>query len=158
MPADRRCQPTSPARFEELVAEGRRADAFGLFMTIAAELPAEMAIGIQEDPMWPALESVTHTIAYDGQIMGETQSGDPAAIARFASIAVPALVMDGCESPDHQRNAVQMLAEILPNAQRRTVQGQSHQFAATALAPIVAEFFAGETSVPLLRPHEAPYT
>jgi pimeloyl-ACP methyl ester carboxylesterase len=80
--------------------------------------------------------------------MGDTEYGDSAAIARFADITVPALVMDGSESPDHQRNAVQALAEILPNAQRHTIQGQSHQFAAAALAPIVAEFFACQTSAP----------
>jgi pimeloyl-ACP methyl ester carboxylesterase len=60
---------------------------------------------------------------------------------RFASVAVPTLVMTGSESPGYQRNAVQVLADVLPNSQRRTLQGEGHQFTPAALAPVIREFF-----------------
>jgi pimeloyl-ACP methyl ester carboxylesterase len=117
-------------------------DVVELFITVAAGLPAEMVTEVRDTPMWPVLEGVAHTIAYDGRIMGDTQSGDPAAIARrFASVAVPTLVMTGSESPGYQRNAVQVLADVLPNSQRRTLQGEGHQFTPAALAPVIREFF-----------------
>ncbi|GAA3125470.1 alpha/beta hydrolase [Streptosporangium carneum] len=135
-------------RFDELVARGRRAEAFAMFMTVAVGLPAEAAAGIRDDPMWPALEGVVHTIAYDGQIMGDTQRGTPSALARFASVTAPTLVMDGGESPAWQRNAVQALTDVLPNARRRTLEGQTHRFTPAALALIVTEFFHGTTTAP----------
>jgi pimeloyl-ACP methyl ester carboxylesterase len=129
------------ARFGALVAEGRRADAFELFMTVAVGLPADLAAGIRHDPMWPALESVTHTIAYDGHVMGDTQRGDPAAIARFATVAVPTLVIAGGDSPGHQHNAVRVLAGVLTDARLLTLPGESHQFTPAVLAPVLAAFF-----------------
>jgi pimeloyl-ACP methyl ester carboxylesterase len=112
-----------------------------MFMTVAAGLPAEMAAAVVHDPLWPALESVTHTISYDGLIMGHTQSGNPSAIARFANVKVPTLVMSGDKSLTHQRNSAMALAEILPDAQHQTVEGETHQFSAASIAPIVARFF-----------------
>ncbi|HEV7977410.1 alpha/beta hydrolase [Amycolatopsis sp.] len=135
-----------PANFVDqldgLVAANRRGDAFKLFMTVAVGLPEEMAAGVQQDPMWPALEAITHTIAYDGRVMGDTQSGDPTALARFARVAVPTLVLAGSESPEYQRNAVAVLADVLPNAESATLEGQGHQFSPAVLAPVVEEFFA----------------
>ncbi|WP_018685130.1 alpha/beta fold hydrolase [Actinokineospora enzanensis] len=127
------------ARFDALIADDRRADAFRLFMIEAAGLPPEAADGIADDPMWPLLRPVTHTIAYDREIMGDTQRGDVAALSRFAGITVPTLVLDGGDSPADQREVTQALMEVLPNARGRTVPGQNHRFTAD-LAPVLAEF------------------
>jgi hypothetical protein len=51
--------------------------------------------------------------------------------------------MDGGESPAWQRTAVQALVDVLPHAQRRTLEGQTHGVAPDALAPVLEEFFAG---------------
>jgi pimeloyl-ACP methyl ester carboxylesterase len=127
-------------RFDALVSAGNRADAFAMFMTIAAGLPAAAAAGISQDPMWPKLESVTHTIAYDRLIMGDTQTGNPAALAKFAGIQTPTLVLAGSESPAHVLNAAKTLADILPNAEHRVLPGEHHQFTAAGLAPAIAQF------------------
>jgi hypothetical protein len=41
------------------------------------------------------------------------------------------------------RQGAQALADILPNAQRRTLEGQTHAVDPQALAPLLVEFFAG---------------
>ena len=130
----------------ELVSAGRRGDAVEFFMSRAVGVPAEFVAQMKEAPMWAAMEEMAHTLAYDGTIMGDTQSGKPLPARRWASVTTPALVMDGGESPAWLHNAAQALAGILPNAQHRTLKGQDHSVAITApevLAPVLVEFFKG---------------
>jgi pimeloyl-ACP methyl ester carboxylesterase len=127
----------------ELIASGRRGDAVAYFMTTGVGLPVEAVAQMRHDPMWPALEDVAHTLPYDGTIMGDTMRGNPLPLKRWASVTVPTLVMDGGESPAWQRTAVQALVDVLPQAQRRTLEGQTHGVAPDALAPVLEEFFAG---------------
>jgi pimeloyl-ACP methyl ester carboxylesterase len=134
--------PDFSERFDALVADGRRGDAFTLFMIEAVGVPAEAAAGITEIPLWPALESVTHTISYDGLIMGDTQKGDPASLDRFQPIAIPTLVMVGSKSPAYQHKAVRRLAEVLPTAQWQTIQGESHQYSAAGIAQSLRDFLS----------------
>jgi hypothetical protein len=53
------------------------------------------------------------------------------------------LVMDGGASPAWMHNAAQVLAGALSNAQHRTLSGQTHNVEASALAPVLVEFFKG---------------
>jgi pimeloyl-ACP methyl ester carboxylesterase len=127
----------------KLIASGRRGDAVAFFMTTGVGLPVEAVAQMRHDPMWPALEEVAHTLGYDGTIMGDTMRGNPLPLKRWASVTVPTLVMDGGESPAWQRTAVQALVDVLPHAQHRSLEGQTHGVAPDALAPVLEEFFAG---------------
>jgi hypothetical protein len=40
------------------------------------------------------------------------------------------------------RNSMRALADVLPNARHRTLQGQTHLVKPKALAPVLAELFA----------------
>ena len=62
---------------------------------------------------------------------------------RVASIRVPTIVMDGEKSDVRLRHAVKAVADALPNVERRTLKGQTHNVAPKVLAPVVREFFAG---------------
>jgi hypothetical protein len=57
-------------------------------------------------------------------------------------VTMPTLVMDGGESPPWMRNACRALAELLPDAKYRTLEGQDHAAAPTAVAPVLEEFLA----------------
>jgi pimeloyl-ACP methyl ester carboxylesterase len=128
---------------EELVSAGRRGDAVEFFMTTAVGVPAEVVAGMREQPFWSSMEAVAHTLAYDGTIMGDTMAGNPAPLGRWASVTIPTLVMDGGDSPDWQRHAVRALADVLPGAHHRTLEGQDHGPASEVLAPVLVEFFLG---------------
>ena len=127
------------AQLAELVAAGRRGDAVAFFMTQLIGLPAEAVASIRNAPMWPGLEAVAHTLVYDAAVMGDYSLPTE----RLASVTAPTLVIDGEESDERLRRAVQAVADILPHAQRRTLAGQTHDYAAEALAPVLEEFFAG---------------
>jgi len=122
----------------QALAEGRRGDAVGLFMMLLG-MPAEHLEGMHQDPMWPMWEAIAPTIAYDAAALGEDAS---VPTHRAARLAVPALVMDGgaTEWPFMHITAM-ALANAIPNAQHRTLEGQTHEVAAEALAPVLIEFF-----------------
>ena len=97
--------------------------------------------------MWSGLEEVAHTLAYDGIIMGNTMRGDPLPPDKWASVTVPTLVIDGGVSPAFMHHGAQELANILPHAQRRTLEGQDHGPSDEVLAPVLKEFFIAQRSV-----------
>ncbi len=125
-------------QLKDVLAEGRRGDAVGLFMMLLG-MPADQLEGMRQYPLWPMWEAIAPTLAYDAAALGEDGSVPTQKAAR---LAVPTLVMDGgaTEWPFMHDTAV-ALAKAIPNAQHRTLEGQTHEVAAEALAPVLVEFF-----------------
>jgi pimeloyl-ACP methyl ester carboxylesterase len=119
-----------------LLTEGRRGDAVALAMTTWGA-PAEAIAGMRQTPIWPLFEVVAPTLAYDNAIMGNGS----VPTEWLASVTVPTQVIDGGASPAFLHNAAQALAHALPNAKLRTLEGQTHDVAPEALAPVLVEFF-----------------
>lgn len=138
----------SARHLTELVSSGRRGEAVEYFMTQVGT-PAEAIAQMRQSPMWSGFEAVANTLAYDMTIVENTQRGDPLPLRKWASVRVPTLVMDGTvflgrgESHVFLRHGAQELANILPNAQRRILEGQDHGPADDVLAPALVEFFLG---------------
>ena len=136
------------AHLSELVAAGRRGDAVAYWQTQLG-IPAEAIAHMRQAPMWTGLEALAPTLPYDATIMGDTQRGDPLPLRKWASVTVPTLVIDGTTMMGREdlhafmRHGADALARMLPNAQRRTLEGQDHGPAAEALAPALKEFFLG---------------
>jgi pimeloyl-ACP methyl ester carboxylesterase len=128
-------------QLDKAVAAGRPGDAVELFMTAAVGVPAELVAGMKADESWGALERVGHTIAYDGRIMVDTMSGKPLPADRWSGVTVPTLVIDGGASPQFMHRGADALAEILPNAERRTLEGQTHEVEPQVIAPVLVDFF-----------------
>lgn len=124
-----------------LARSGRRGDAVEYFMANAVEVPADMVAQMRQSPMWPAMEALAHTLAYDGAIMGDNMSGKPLSPGQWADVTIPTLVMDGGGSPVWMHNAAQAVAAILPNARRLTLEGQTHAVNPDVLAPALKAFF-----------------
>jgi len=133
---------------KELVSSGHRDKAVEYFMTEVGS-PPEMVAQMRQSPMWPGLEALAHTLAYDVTIVGDTQRGDPLPLRKWAGVTVPTLVMDGTvflgseERHVFMRHGAQELANILPHAQRRILEGQDHGPADDVLVPVLVEFFKG---------------
>jgi hypothetical protein len=51
-------------------------------------------------------------------------------------------VLDGSDTGAWAANSAQALAAGLPNAQRHTLEGQTHNVAWDVLAPVLREFFS----------------
>ena len=126
------------AQLTEMVSSGRRDDAVAFFMTSVVGMPTEAVAGLRGMPMWPALEAVAHTLAYDAAVMGDYSLPSE----RLASLTVPTLVVDGAKSDERLRKAVGAVVDAVPNARRRTLEDQRHDAAPEAIAPVLKEFFA----------------
>jgi pimeloyl-ACP methyl ester carboxylesterase len=130
------------ARLNELLAAHRRGDAVELFFAEAIGMPAGAIAGMRGQPFWSGLEQVAHTLAYDGAILGATTSGKPLVQGRWSKIAVPVLVIDGGASDAFIHTAADALANNLAQAQRRTLPGQTQDYSADVISPVLAEFFS----------------
>lgn len=136
--------PARPAdlleRMDDFIAANKRTDAVKLFMkTVGA--PMIMINLMRFTPMWSKMTAIAHTIPYDFRILGDTGSGKPLAVERWAPATMPTLVMDGGKSPTYMRNSQKAIASVLPNADYRTLAGQTHMLSAEAVAPVLKEFF-----------------
>ena len=127
----------------EVLAEGRRGDALGLFMMFVG-MPPDHLEGARKLPMWPMWEAVAHTLAYDAAALGDDGS---VPTKRAASVAVPALIMDGGASYPFMHVTALALAKAMPHAEHRTLEEQTHEVAPQALAPVLEEFFNSNTSI-----------
>jgi pimeloyl-ACP methyl ester carboxylesterase len=125
-------------KLQEVVAARRGGEAVGLFMMLLG-MPAEQLEGMRQHPMWPLWEAVGLTLAYDAAAMGEDGS---LPTERAARLRVPTLVMNGGSGEwSFMQSTAEMLAKAIPQAQHRILQGQSHEVAPEALAPVLIEFF-----------------
>jgi pimeloyl-ACP methyl ester carboxylesterase len=129
------------ARLTEFVSTGQRGDAVTLFLTEAVGVPAEYVAPMRDTPMWAGFEAVAHTLPYDGAIMDGTLSGKALPAQRWASVKIPTLVADGGASGPAMHSAAQALADLLPDARRRTLDGQEHAVDPAILAPVLIDFF-----------------
>jgi pimeloyl-ACP methyl ester carboxylesterase len=138
-------RPPMPADYlqqiNDFVSTGRRGDAVDLFMRHVG-VPEEFIPQMHSMPMWPQMEQAAHTLAYDGIIMGDTQSGQPLAPGQWPAATMPTLVIVGGDSPPFFQNGTRALVDQLPHAQHATLPGQTHEVSSAALAPMLIEFFA----------------
>jgi pimeloyl-ACP methyl ester carboxylesterase len=127
-------------QLDELLAAGRHGDAVAAFIMLTGA-SADQVEGLREYPMWPMWEALAPTIAYDAAAVGEDAS---VPTERAGKLSVPALIMDGSETYPFMHVSAVALANAMPHAQHRTLEGQTHEVAAEAIAPVLVEFFKGE--------------
>jgi pimeloyl-ACP methyl ester carboxylesterase len=124
-------------KLAERLSAGRRDDAVGLFLLLTG-MPPEHLAGMRHHPLWPMFEAVGQTLAYDAAALGEDGSVPTEKAAR---VAVPALIMNGSQTFPFMEVTAVALAKAIPNARYRILEGQSHEVAAEAIAPVLEEFF-----------------
>ncbi|MCA0454397.1 MAG: alpha/beta hydrolase [Chloroflexi bacterium] len=124
----------------DTLAEGRRGDAVGLFMMLVG-MPAEHLEGMRQMPFWGMFEDVAPSLAYDAAALGD-EAAVP--VEKAATLTTPTLVMNGGATPyPFMAPTADALAKAIPNAQRRTLEGQVHEVEPDAIAPILVAFFKG---------------
>jgi pimeloyl-ACP methyl ester carboxylesterase len=129
------------ARIGQAAGAGRRSEAVRLFLK-AVGVPAVFVAMMRFTSVWSRLKAVAHTLPYDGALVQEYQRGQPLPAGRWAAVTIPTLVMDGGKSPAWIRNAARALASVLPNAQYRTLEGQTHMVKPDVHAPVLEEFYS----------------
>ncbi|WP_329259339.1 alpha/beta hydrolase [Actinoallomurus sp. NBC_01490] len=125
-------------RLTGLLAAGRRGDAVALFITNVG-VPPQAVEGMRGGPGWSAMEAIAPTLAYDDALLGDGRV--PRALA--SAVTAPTLVLSGGASPEALRHAAKATADAIPQAEYRTLDGQTHDVSPDALAPVLTTFFAG---------------
>jgi pimeloyl-ACP methyl ester carboxylesterase len=124
------------ARLAKLLDAGRRGEAVELFFSWVG-LPHEAVAQMKSSSVWPALEQIAPTIAYDNKVMGD----DRVPRERAAQVTAPTIVIAGSLSSPELRRAAHEVANAIPQARHRTLEGQSHTAAPESIAPILSAFF-----------------
>ncbi len=125
------------AILDRLVAEDRRADVIKYFLTKMIGMPPLMMPLMRLNPGWKAMLHNAPSLPHDAAIM--EGYGFPTEVAR--SIRVPTIVMSGDKTFKQLREPVRLLRETIPGVQFASLPGQSHDAAATSVAPVLIEFF-----------------
>lgn len=129
------------AALKALLTQDRRADAVAEFMTLVG-IPAEMITQMRHAPMFPALEALAHTLAYDSDVMGDSTAGSAIPVDLVGAVTAPTLALYGEASPEWMKDTARRLSELLPHGRLAGLHGQTHDVAPDVLAPVLVEFFS----------------
>lgn len=131
------------ADLRSLTDAGRPGDAVKYFMTKGIGLPGIVVSLMKLMPAWKLMKAVAHTLPYDAALLGDNCFGQPLDSSQWAGLEMPVLVVGGGKSPGWMRTSVQAVAAAIPGAVHREIPGQNHMIKATAIAPVLTDFFAG---------------
>jgi pimeloyl-ACP methyl ester carboxylesterase len=121
-------------QIDKLVAAGRRSDAVKLFFNKGMGIPAVFVTVMRLlMPGWSKMADIAHTIPYDLAVLEGTQTGKPLPAKRWTLAQAPTLVMVGGKSEAFFHTGAKALAELLPDAQYRSLEGRDHS--AVMMAP-----------------------
>ena len=126
---------------QALAASDDKGAPFAYFMQ-SLGTPPEAIEEMKKTPIWPVMESIGPTIAYDGQFMFDAYYTGTEFPARWKHAKMPVLILDGDASFPFMNAAANAVAAELPNATRKTLAGQDHGPKPEAMAPVLREFLA----------------
>ena len=115
-------------------------DAAPAYFMQSLGMPPEAIEGSKQSPIWPLMQSIGPTIAYDGQIMFNAYYTAGKFPARWKNATMPVLVLNGDSSFPFMPAAADAVAAELPNASRRTLAGQDHGPKPDVMAPVLRAF------------------
>ncbi|MCA0458812.1 MAG: alpha/beta hydrolase [Chloroflexi bacterium] len=120
------------------LAAGHKGDAIGHFMRLVGT-PDEAIEGMKQSPAWAVFESIAPTLAYDAAILGDDST---IPTAQAAAINIPTLVMVGSATFPFMLTTADGLTEVIPNAKKVVLEGQTHNVDPNLLAPVLLDFFS----------------
>jgi pimeloyl-ACP methyl ester carboxylesterase len=125
------------ADVSDALATGRDGDAVQMFLLRAMALREPVVTMLRTSRMWPAMEALAPTLAYDLAVV----DGGAIRAERLGSVTIPVLFLDGAASPGWARDAVRAAAAAVPGSRRVSLPGQDHSVSDLVLAPLLSEFF-----------------
>ena len=108
-----------------------------LFLVRAAQVSPQDVAGMRGHASWAAMEAAAPSLVYEARVTGP---GNALPGGLLAAITQPALVLNGGASPAWMRRAGQAVADAIPGAVYRGLEGQAHSVAPTAIVPEQLEF------------------
>lgn len=134
-PAARAMAEAYRRELDQLLAEDKRGDAVSLFVKSVGVTDKQIE-AMKRLPMWKGLTAMAPTLAYDTiELMERYPATDSGKVTTLT------LVMYGGDSPAFMGDTARQLSQTIPNAQLRSLEGQTHDVKADVLAPVIAEFY-----------------
>jgi pimeloyl-ACP methyl ester carboxylesterase len=109
-------------RLEALLAAGDRAGVLTTFMREIVRMPADELDLFQASPFFPARMAAAHTLPREVRAHG-TYRFQP---ETFRDFQVPTRLLRGGDSPAYFRDAIELVAASLPQAEVALLPGQQH--------------------------------
>jgi pimeloyl-ACP methyl ester carboxylesterase len=124
---------------DRLIAEGKNGKAVDYFMVKMVGAPFFLPVMFRlMGKGWTAMKQIAPTLRYDTRIMGDFE----VPTAEFAKIEVPALAIRGSKAKPEMAKANAAIAEAVPGAGHRILEGQTHNVTPESLRPEIVRFFA----------------
>lgn len=120
----------------ERLSNARYGEAVEQFMKYAG-MPSEAIAGMRQSPMWPAVEAIAPTLAYDNAIMGDSTIPK----SQVQEVPQSTLVMTGGNSPEGIQEVAHTLSSLIPSSRLHILENQTHDVEAEAIAPYLESFF-----------------
>jgi pimeloyl-ACP methyl ester carboxylesterase len=125
---------------DQLIARGDNAGAVKHFMKDGVGVPGFGVFMMQLMGVMRKLAPVAPTLAYDTQLLTPLWTYAPPGKATWPNVTMPVLDVGGGKSDAWMQNAQLAISQALPNATHKTLPGQNHMVAPTAIAPLIKEF------------------
>ncbi|MHA7278156.1 alpha/beta fold hydrolase [Arthrobacter sp. MDT2-2] len=127
------------ARLEQMLADNRRGAMVSYFLVKMIGLPAFVPLLLRIMPgVWKHQTAAAGTLPYETKV----SNNFVAPRERLATIPVPTRVMVGGKAAPAMAAAQRDIAEAIPGAEHRVLDGQTHQVSEKAVSPQLLEFFS----------------
>lgn len=133
--------PDVKVRIQSLLGSGNREEALAVFFREVVGASEDQLEALRNEPAWAGRLKAAHTILRE--FSDEDYKLDP---RRFENLTVPAMLLQGGESPDHFKRTIEALHSALPNSRIVVIPGQQHIAMRTApelFVRLVTEFLTG---------------
>jgi len=128
------------ADLDRLIEDGEDGKAVDYFMVKMVGAPFFLPVMFRlMGKVWGQMKQIAPTLRYDARVMG----GDfEIPTAELKKIKVPTLTIWGSKAKPEMSKANAAIAEAIPGAGHRILEGQTHNVTPEALRPEIAGFFA----------------
>ena len=125
-------------QLQEMITKGKKGDACKFYLKKVIGVPAIVPFILSLTPNWTKMKANANSLPYDAAVCGDfnLQKG------LVTSLTISTIVIDSEKSPKALRDAVQEVANALPNGHRKTLKGGVHDVPAKILVPELAKFYA----------------
>ena len=120
------------------ILASRPGDAAEIFLTKIVRMPPPFVGKMRGSPMWSGLAKLAHTLSRDVRLTARA----PARLEQLKALKTKTLVIDGDASPAWMREPIRALANAMPHAALRSLEGQNHDVDPKVLADTLDRFFA----------------
>ena len=138
----RKIDPDYPRKMNEIIGRGDNAGAVKHFMRNGVGIPGFAVLMMQLMGVMRKLAPVGPTLAYDTALIAPFWTNAPLPKGVWSNVTIPVLDIGGGKSDAWMQNAQVAISKALPNATHKTLPGQNHMVAPTAIAPMIKEFMA----------------